>query len=326
MRNKKWKIILALSIVVCLGVIFVIILKQRQPSAAEIRLISPVYGTIQTAITTTATVTPENRLAIKPPVNGRVDKILVKEGDYVKVGQTLALMSSTERATVLDAARAQNKEQLAYWEQVYKPTPLLAPINGQVIVQTVQPGQTVTTSDAVTVLSDRLIVQAQVDETDIGKILVGQKAVISLDAYPDTKVQGTVDHIYYESTIINNVTIYEVNILPKKVPVIFRSGMSANIDIIEQSKENILMIPLEAVKQDAEGSFVLISQGNGEKPVKRRVQLGIADDKNVEVVSGLETQDKVVIATQTYQPSKDQGAGTNPFMPGRRPSQPSRKP
>jgi macrolide-specific efflux system membrane fusion protein len=326
MRNKKWKIGLVLVIAVGLAVIFVIILKQKQPATAGIKLISPAYGTIQTTITTTATVTPENRLAIKPPVNGRVEKILVKEGDYVKVGQTLALMSSTERATVLDSARAQNKEQLAYWEEVYKPTPLLAPINGQVIVQTVQPGQTVTTSDAVTVLSDRLIVQAQVDETDIGKITLGQKAVISLDAYPDTKVDGKVDHIYYESTIINNVTIYEVNILPKRVPAIFRSGMSANVNIIEQSKENVLLIPLEAVKQDAEGSFVLISQGNGEKPVKRSVQLGIADDKNVEVVSGLETQDKVVIATQTYQPSKDQGAGTNPFMPGRRPSQPSRKP
>jgi macrolide-specific efflux system membrane fusion protein len=251
---------------------------------------------------------------------------LVKEGDYVKVGQTLALMSSTERATVLDAARAQSKEQLSYWEEVYKPTPLLAPINGQVIVQTVQPGQTVTTSDAVTVLSDRLIVQAQVDETDIGKLKLGQAAVISLDAYPDTKVQGTVDHIYYESTIINNVTIYEVNILPKKVPAIFRSGMSANVNIIEQSKENVLMIPLEAVKQDAEGGFVLISPTSGEKPVKRRVELGISDDKNAEVISGLETTDKIVIATQNYQPSKDTGAGTNPFMPSRRPSQPSRRP
>lgn len=326
MRTKKWKLVIALLIAVGLGVIFVIILKEKQPATAGIRLISPTYGTIQTSITTTATVTPENRLAIKPPVNGRVDKILVKEGDYVKVGQTLALMSSTERATVLDAARAQSKEQLAYWEEVYKPTPLLAPINGQVIVQTVQPGQTVTTSDAVTVLSDRLIVQAQVDETDIGKVKLGQKAVISLDAYPDTKVEGTVDHIYYESTIVNNVTIYEVNILPKRVPVIFRSGMSANVNIIEQRKENILTIPLEAVKQDEDGSFVLVSQGNGEKSAKRRVLLGIADDKNVEVASGLEATDKIVIATQAYQPSKDQGSGTNPFFPSRRPSQPSRKP
>jgi macrolide-specific efflux system membrane fusion protein len=325
MRNKRWKLVLALFIIVCLGVLFAVILKQRQPAITNIKLINPVYGTIQVTISTTATVTPENRLQIKPPVNGRVEKILVKEGDYVKAGQILALMSSTERATVLDAARAQSKDQLAYWEQVYKPTPLIAPINGQVIVQTVQPGQTVTTSDAVTVLSDRLIVQAQVDETDIGKVKVGQKAIISLDAYPDTKVEGRVDHIYYESTIVNNVTIYEVNILPKRVPVIFRSGMSANVDIIEQVKENILMIPLDAVKQDAQGSFVLVNQGTGKETVKRRVQLGIADDKNIEVVSGLTEIDKVAIATQTYQPAKDQGTGTNPFMPGRRPAQPPRK-
>jgi macrolide-specific efflux system membrane fusion protein len=325
MLNKRWKFVFALLIIVCLGIIFAVILKQRQPAAANIRLINPAYGTIQVTISTTATVTPENRLQIKPPVNGRVEKILVQEGDYVKAGQILALMSSTERATVLDAARAQSKDQLAYWEQVYKPTPLIAPINGQVIVQTVQPGQTVTTSDAVTVLSDRLIVQAQVDETDIGKVKVGQRADISLDAYPDTKVEGKVDHIYYESTIINNVTIYEVNILPKRVPAIFRSGMSANVNIIEQRKENVLLIPLEGVKQDTQGSFVFVGQGTGEKPAKRRVQLGIADDKNVEIVSGLSETDQVVITTQNYQPTKDTGAGTNPFMP-RRPSQPPRRP
>jgi macrolide-specific efflux system membrane fusion protein len=326
MLNKKSKIILMLLIAICLVVVFIIVLKQKQSRAVGINLISPEYGTIQTTITTTATVTPENRLQIKPPVNGRVDKILVQEGDYVKVGQTLALMSSTERATLLDAARGESKEQLAYWEDAYKPTPLLAPINGQVIVQTVQPGQTVTTSDAVTVLSDRLIVQAQVDETDVGKVKLGQAAVISLDAYPDIKIKGTVEHIYYESEIVNNVTIYQVNIIPERVPPIFRSGMSANVDIIEQRKENVLLIPLEAAKQDMEGSFVLVSQGNVEKPVKRRVQLGISDDKNVEVISGLEATDKIVIATKTYQPPKDTGASTNPFMPSRRPSQPPSRP
>jgi macrolide-specific efflux system membrane fusion protein len=184
----------------------------------------------------------------------------------------------------------------------------------------------VTSGDAVIVLSDRLIVQAQVDETDIGKVKLKQTAVISLDAYPDTKVKAKIDHIAYESKIVNNVTIYEVDILPEKVPAIFRSGMSANVNIIEQSKENVLLIPLEAVKQDADGSFVLISSGRSEKPVMRRVQLGISDDKNVEVVSGLETQDNIVMASQSYQPLKDTGSGKNPFLPSRRPSQPSRKP
>ncbi|OGP82614.1 MAG: hypothetical protein A2Z08_09440 [Deltaproteobacteria bacterium RBG_16_54_11] len=326
MRNKKWKIVLALLIAAGLGVIFLIALKQKQSPAAGIKLINPVYGAIETGISTTGTVQPQNRLEIKPPISGRIEKVLVHEGDRVTIGQTLALMSSTERAALLDAARAQNKEQLAYWEEVYKPTPLIAPIKGEVIVRAVEPGQTVTSGDAIIVLSDRLIVQAQVDETDIGKVRLKQAALISLDAYPDTKVKATIDHIAYESTIVNNVTIYKVDILPEKVPAIFRSGMSATINIVEQSKENVLLIPLEAVKQDAEGSFVLISTGSSEKPVIHRVQLGISDDKNVEVVSGLETKDTITIVTQDYQPAKDTGSGTNPFMPRRRPSQPSRRP
>jgi macrolide-specific efflux system membrane fusion protein len=315
MWTKKRKFVLSIVIAVILLMILVIVLKQKQTPAEGIKLISPVYGTIQTIISTTGTVQPQNRLEIKPPINGRIDSVLVHEGDHVKAGQTLALMSSTERAALLDAARVQGKATLEYWEEAYKPTPLIAPINGEVIVRAAEPGQTVTSSDVVLVLSDRLIVQAQVDETDIGKVKLGQEAIISLDAYPEIKVKGTVDHIAYESTIVNNVTIYEVDILPEKLPSIFRSGMSANIDIIEQSKENILTIPLEAVKQDTEGSFVLISEGNGEKPVKRRVQLGISDDNNVEVISGLKPEDKIIIETQNYLPVKEKEQGSNPFMP-----------
>ncbi|OGP52936.1 MAG: hypothetical protein A2Y65_05120 [Deltaproteobacteria bacterium RBG_13_52_11] len=326
MWNKKWYLVLSILIGVSLAVILAIVLKQKQASTEGDKLINPVYDTIQTVISTTGTVQPQNRLEIKPPISGRIEKVLVQEGERVTIGQTLALMSSTERAALLDAARAQNKETLEYWQEVYKPTPLIAPINGEVIVRAVEPGQTVTSSDAVIVLSDRLIVQAQVDETDIGKVRLNQAAIISLDAYPDTKVKAIVDHIAYESKIINNVTIYEVDILPKKAPSIFRSGMSATINIIEQSKENVLVIPVEAVKQDEEGSFVLTSPGIGEKPVQRRIQPGISDDKNVEVIAGLETSDKIIIETQNYQPSKEKEQGTSPFMPSRRPSQTPRRP
>lgn len=316
MGNKKRKIVLSIAIAVSLVVILVLVLKQNKTPGESNKLISPVYGTIQTIISTTGTVQPQNRLEIKPPINGRIEEIFVDEGEQVTVGQTLALMSSSERAALLDAARAQATDTLAYWQDVYKPTPLIAPITGEVIVRGVEPGQTVTSTDAVIVLSDRLIVQAQVDETDIGKVKLGQTAVISLDAYPETKVEATVDHIAYESKIVSNVTIYEVDILPEKVPPIFRSGMSANIDIIEQSKEKILLVPLEAVKQDAEGSFVLLSSKSDNKPVMQRVQLGISDDKNVEVIAGLQTEDEIIIETQNYLPVKDKEQGRNPFMPG----------
>jgi macrolide-specific efflux system membrane fusion protein len=313
MRNKKWKFYFGLLVALVILTTLIIKTKQNKSSNEVIREISPIYGNVQTFISTTGTVQPQNRLEIKPPISGRIEEILVKEGERAKVGQTVARMSSTERATLLDAARAQGEEALKYWQVAYKPTPLIAPIDGEVIVRAVEPGQTITSNDAVIVLSDRLIVKAQVDETDIGKVKLGQGAIISLDAYPGQKVKSKVDHISYESEIVNNVTIYEVDMLPERVPDVFRSGMSAYVDIIEKSKENVLLIPLEAVKKDKEGSFVFLSQGK--KPVRRRVEIGIFDERNVEVISGIEAEDKILIVTQKYSLSQDTSSRRSPFMP-----------
>ena len=317
--SKKWTFLLILLIILAVAVAYIVKNGQNKSPEEVVKEISPVSGSIQNVISTTGVVQPQNRLEIKPPINGRIEGILVKEGDKVEVGQTLAWMSSTERAALLDAARSQGKETLDYWQQVYKPTPLVAPIAGEVIVRAVEPGQSATSSDAVIVLSDRLIIEAQVDETDIGKVKPGQLAMISLDAYPKVKVKAKIDHISYEYDIVNNVTIYEVDVLPETVPEVFRSGMSASVDIIEQGKDNILLIPLEAVKQDKQGSFVLLSQGKGKGAIQRRVTLGISDGNNVEVVSGLEPEDKIIIKTKAYLLEEDQSAGGNPFMPfGRR--------
>lgn len=313
---KKWKVLLIL-IAILAATVFLIKTKQK-PEKEGAREISPVIGSIQAAITSTAIVQPQNRLEIKPPINGRIDSILVEEGDMVKVGQTLGFMSSTERAALLDAARGRGPEEVKYWEDVYKPTPLISPIDGEVIVSTTEPGQTVTSQDVVVVLSDQLIVQAQVDETDVGKVSVGQEAIISLDAYPHIKVKGKVDHIYYESKTVNNVTIYQVDIIPETVPKVFRSGMSATVDIIETAKEDVLLIPLEAVKKDKKGSYVLMAAPAGETPAQRGVGLGISDEKNVEVVSGLSQEDRILITGQKYKLPSAPKSGTNPLMPSRR--------
>jgi macrolide-specific efflux system membrane fusion protein len=277
--------------------------------------VKPTLGSIQSIISTTGTVYPKNRLAIKPPVNGRIESVLVKEGENVKTGQVLAWMSSTERAALLDAASSKGEEQLKYWQDAYKPIPLLAPINGEVIVATTQPGQTVTTSDAVIVLSDQLIVRAQVDETDIGRIKLGQNAYIILDAYPDTKIKGIVDHIYYESETINNVTIYKVDLMPEEISETFRSGMNATIDFILEAKKDVLLLPVEAVHKDKGESYILLKQAGSKEPVRRLVELGITDDKNYEVLSGITATDTIINATKEYTLPVSDSSGSNPFMP-----------
>jgi macrolide-specific efflux system membrane fusion protein len=315
--NKK-KPILFVFFIAIIAVFIAIKMKPKAQTQAALTQIQPAVGGIQTFISTTGTVLPKNRLEIKPPVNGRIESILVKEGEHVEAGKTLAWMSSTERAALLDAARSDTEEKLKYWQEVYKPIALIAPINAEVIVATTQPGQTVTTSDAVIVLSDQLIVRAQVDETDIGKIKLGQNAMITIDAYPDTKIKATVEHLYYESKTVNNVNIYEVDLIPEGVPQFFRSGMNASIDFIEQSREDALLLPLEAVTREKDADYVMVKEKATGQAVKRAVKLGASDDKNVEILFGINADDTVMFKSSKYVLPKSNNIGTNPFMPARR--------
>jgi macrolide-specific efflux system membrane fusion protein len=312
--NKK-TLFIGLAMIAACAIIPAMI--RKTPQQEVMREIKPFFGSIQTTITSAAVVQPQNRLEIKPPINGRIEKIMVKEGDRVKDGDALAWMSSTERAALLDAAEARGPDEVKYWEEVYKPTPLMSPIDGEVIVSTVKAGQTVTSAEPVVVLSDRLIVQAQVDETDIGGIRVGQKASISLDAYPKINIEGSVDHIYYESKLVNNVTIYQVDILPDSVPEVFRSGMSATVNIAEKTREGALLIPLEAVRRAKDGNFVTVVRPGG-RPEEIKIELGISDEKNVEVVSGLSADDTILVKSRKYSLQDAPQGGSNPLMPFRR--------
>jgi macrolide-specific efflux system membrane fusion protein len=314
-RNKPVAIIsiVALSFVI----VFLFFRLRPNPNGQfTTKEIHPVVGHIRLTVVTTGVVEPQNRLEIKPSINGRVEEILVQEGDKVKRGQILARMSSTERAALVDAARSQGDEALEYWEDVYKQTPIISPINGEVIVRSIEPGQTVTTNDTVLVLSDRLIVTAQFDETDIGRVSVGQKAVITLDAYPNVKIKGIVDHIAYESELINNVTIYDVDIVPREVPPFFRSGMSANVEVVQKKREGVILIPVEAINRDEGKTYVEVRNKPGNTIEKRAVEIGLSDEKSVEVVSGLTTADTVIVQDRSYSPQK-KPSGTNPFLPFR---------
>lgn len=312
--NKQLRIGLIAAGVLIAIVFIAMKFKPKADKDNIVQEISPVYGSIQAIISTTGAVLPKNRLEIKPPVGGRIEAILVKEGQQVKAGEIAAWMSSTERAALLDAARGQGEDILKYWQEAYKPIALLAPIDAEVIVATTQPGQTVTIADAVVVLSDKLIARAQVDETDIGKVKLGQKAMIILDAYPDIKIRAVVEHIYYESQTVNNVTIYPVDLLPEEVPDFFRSGMNANIDFVEKSKVDALLIPVGVIYKDKEKSFVLVKKDGLAEPVIQEVELGITDDKNVEVISGVTETDTLILKNKRFVLPKSD-VGRNPFTP-----------
>ena len=314
-RSKLvWGVVVS---VLVLGIGGFFLFKGSRSADKPLAEIHPSRGTISSSVSTTGAVEPQNRVKIQSSVGGRIEEILVQEGRLVKKGAVLAMLSSTERAALLDAAKLQGKSEQSYWENVYKKTAVIAPMDGQVIVRSVDPGQTVTTSDSLFVLSDRLIVKAFVDETDIGRVKIGQKALIGLDAYPDIRVNGVVEHIYYESHLQNNVNIYNVDVIPDRIPDVFRSGMSANIKIIVQEKNGALLLPISAVLNKNGKSVVLQKNGTTQQTIRYSpVQIGLQDESNIEIVKGL-TDSSVVLLPDTSFVLPKNSTGSNPFTPQR---------
>ncbi len=270
-------------------------------------------GNILASIPASGSVTPRNRLELKPPVAGRIDSILVNEGDRVKKGQILAWLSSAERAALLDAARAKGTTELKYWQDVYKPAPLIAPIDGFIILRSMEPGQTVSVSDPILVMADKLIVKANVDETDLSRVKVGERTTIVLDAYPDKSIDGVVEHIKYESQVINNVTVYEVDVIAKEVPSYFRSGQSATANFQEENKQGVLLIPTKAIKKSNGQSYVFIKGKSGNlRPVK--IQVGVESGDQSEITSGVSEEQEVTIPdSKTAQDLLSNPRGGGPF-------------
>lgn len=267
-------------------------------------------GDLAITVLATGTVQPENRLQIKPPIAGRVESVQVVEGQVVKKGQILAWMSSTERAALLDAARSKGLDELKRWEELYRPTPILAPINGTIISRAVEAGQTFATTDAILVMSDRLTVKAQIDETDMAQVKLKQRAEITLDAYPAVKIPAVVDQIAFEAKTVNNVTTYVADVLPDKVVEFMRSGMTANVTFFVESKNGVLLIPNDALSASDGQSLVKIREAGG-KVVDREIHTGLSDGKRTEVLDGLGEGD-VVLSVIVKAKSREQ-TGSSPF-------------
>lgn len=306
--NRKTILILGVAITVAGIVAYLTV--TRGKSDITYKQVPIQKGDIAITILSTGTVQPENRLEIKPPIAGRVEKVLVEEGQQVKKGQILAWMSSSERAALLDAARAEGPTEVKRWSELYRPTPVLAPIDGTIILLSVESGQTFAGTDSILSMSDRLTVKAQVDETDIAQIKVGQRAEIILDAYSTQKVPGKVDKISYDAKSVNNVTTYQVDVLPDSTPDFMRSGMTANVTFFISSKEGILVVSNQAFKNKNGVTTALVKTGDGN--AERELELGVTDGRQTEVVSGLNEGDVVLIPQMN---ANGRPKGSNPFSP-----------
>jgi multidrug efflux pump subunit AcrA (membrane-fusion protein) len=178
---------------------------------------------------------------------------------------------------------------------------ITAPMSGVVASVSTQQGETVTSGSAapqaptfVTIIDlNRLQVDAYVDETDIGKVHVGQEATFSVDAFPDREFIGKVTAIYPKALIQQNVVTYDVVVAIDNREGLLRPDMTTNTTITVAKREKVLAIPNQAVRREDGDRVVFVQEGD--RLVRRPVKTGWKDKTYTEVLSGLKDGERVVV-------------------------------
>jgi len=170
-----------------------------------------------------------------------------------------------------------------------------APFDGVIATLTAKIGESSGTSIG-TIITKQKVVTVSLNEVDIASVSLGQKVSLTFDAINNLKINGEVIEIDSVGTVSSGVVNYNVKIALGEDDERVKAGMSANVEIITASKQNILTIPSSAVKTKNGVSYVEIL-GDLNKLNRKEVQIGISDDVLTEIISGLNEGDQVVVKT-----------------------------
>ncbi|HCR52572.1 TPA: hypothetical protein DIV48_02910 [Candidatus Kaiserbacteria bacterium] len=196
--------------------------------------------------------------------------------------------NSSKATSVADASVEQAQAGVAAAEANFQGTRIVAPMSGIITKQDAKVGQFAAPGTPLVSIigTGGFEVDAGASETDIGKIMMGDKVMMTLDAFPNETFSGKVFYIAPAETNTQGVVSYEVKISFDRNDPRLKSGLTANIDIETDHKNDALILPQYAILQNDEGTFVETLE---DKEVKKHpVVLGIQDQNgNVEVLSGV---------------------------------------
>ncbi len=197
------------------------------------------------------------------------------------------------------ARQAKAKSDLDYARAQLSYATIKAPISGTIAAVMTQQGETVAAGmnapTFITIIDlNRLEVNAYVDETDVGKITVGQEALFTVDTFPDKDFKGKVTAIYPRAVLQENVVNYITLISIANSEGKLKPDMTANVTITLKKKTGVLAAPAAAVRREGGKKFVLVAGAEG-KTAKREVKTGWKEGSYIEIISGLKEGEVVVV-------------------------------
>ena len=216
---------------------------------------------------------------------------------------------------------------------------ITSPIDGVVLSKSVEEGQTVaasfSTPELFTIAQDltNMQVVADVDEADIGDVKEGERVTFTVDAYPDDTFEGEVKQVRQEATTTNNVVTYEVVISAPNADLKLKPGLTANVTIYTAERKGVLSVPSKALRftpqKETVGKMKIVDVANaknkvwtieGNSIVAHKVNVGMTDGTNTQIVGGIAEGTKVVtglnvMGGEEEKPMEAQGE-SSPFAPG----------
>ncbi len=288
---------------------------------------------VKQTVSVTGTINPDTMINLGFKVSGIVKEMGVDVGDTVKKGQRLA---KVDPSTLLAELEASNQD-IEYYDETYDfmkdnkdtyekeqreaqkalvrkaealnraarikvgETYIYAPISGTIIKRNADPGEiAIYNSTILTVAEGEMEIEADVPESDIIKVSLGQKADISFDAFPvDVIFEAEIIKIEPASTIIQDVVYYKVKLKLDNVDEKVKTGMSCDVDIKTAERKGVIAIPLRAVKTEGDKKYVeVLKDEKNSITEKVYVTTGLeVDDGIVEIKSGLNGGEKVITLT-----------------------------
>jgi len=251
-------------------------------------------------------------VADKATLDGQKTSINATLTGVTALGQNIAslkliLQSAQDQLSVttapptednIDLAKAQilsAQGQVDAAQAVVNNTVLSAPFSGQVDKDTVVLGSIASSNiPVITISNENLEIDTSIPEIDVSNAKIGQAADTTLDAFGNNTVfPATIVSIDTAPSIVNGISVYNAKLKFNNADSRIETGMTANINIISDTHKNVLLIPESAVIQQNGKYFVMVDNGNSPKTAQE-VTIGLTDGKNIEIVSGLSLNEKVL--------------------------------
>lgn len=308
--------------------------RRAQANQIELTFEKPRIGNLTKTIQVAGLVDARQKANMRFAAGGKVVYLGAQEGDTVTKGQTIATIDRRElekrlqqdlnaylrerwdwetlqdqtnyHVEPLETRRTIDKEQWNLNDTVLnveirdiaiRNTVLSAPFAGILVASpTSVAGIQLLATDVFELIDPAtLIFKAGVDEADIGLIKPGQTATLELDAYSNEIITTQVESIDLRSSQSTSGTIFIVRLpLPSQDVQRYRLGLNGDVTIEVETRENIMIIPLDATRQRDDAVYVDVRTGDGTYE-EREIETGLETDDEIEVLSGLSLEDEVLI-------------------------------